>query len=131
MELRQLRYFLTVTEAGSLSKAASVVGIAQPALSRQIRALEDEIGVQLFYRHGRGIRVTEEGAQFHAAIGPLLQELEQIKSDLGDAARIPAGTITFGMPPSMSAAIGAEIVSQFFALYPQVRLHLEIGRAHV
>ena len=127
MELRQLRYFLTVTEAGSLSKAASVVGIAQPALSRQIRALEDEIGVQLFYRHGRGIRVTEEGAQFHAAIGPLLQELEQIKSDLGDAARIPAGTITFGMPPSMSAAIGAEIVSQFFALYPQVRLHLVDG----
>jgi LysR family nitrogen assimilation transcriptional regulator len=127
LELRQLRYFLTVTEAGSLSKAASVVGIAQPALSRQIRALEDEIGVQLFYRHGRGIRVTEEGAQFHAAIGPLLQELEQIKSDLGDAARIPAGTITFGMPPSMSAAIGAEIVSQFFALYPQVRLHLVDG----
>ena len=127
MELRQLRYFLTVTEAGSLSKAASVVGIAQPALSRQIRALEEEIGVQLFYRHGRGIRVTEEGAQFHAAIGPLLQEPEQIKSDLGDAARIPAGPITFGMPPSMSAAIGAEIVSQFFALYPQVRLHLVDG----
>jgi LysR family nitrogen assimilation transcriptional regulator len=127
LELRQLRYFLTVTDAGSLSKAASIAGIAQPALSRQIRQLEEELGVQLFYRHGRGIRVTEEGAQFHASIVPLLQELEQIKSDLGEAARVPAGHITFGMPPSMSAAIGAEIVKQFFSLYPQVKLHLIDG----
>lgn len=127
MELRQLKYFLTVTEAGSLSKAASIASVAQPALSRQIRQLEEEIGVHLFYRHGRGIRLTEEGAQFHAAIAPLLHELDQIKSELGEASRVPAGDITFGMPPSMSAAIGAEIVSQFFALYPQVKLHLVDG----
>lgn len=127
MELRQLKYFLAVTDAGSLSKAATIAGVAQPALSRQIRQLEEELGVQLFYRHGRGIRVTEEGAQFHASIVPLMQELDQVKSDLGEAARVPAGHITFGMPPSMSSAIGAEIVKQFFSLYPQVKLHLVDG----
>lgn len=116
-----------VKESGSLSKAASVAGIAQPALSRTIRQLEEELGVQLFYRHGRGIRPTEEGAQFHASIIPLLRELDQIKSDLGEAAGVPAGDITFAMPPSMSAAIGAEIVKQFFSLYPQVKLHLVDG----
>ena len=127
MELRQLQYFLKVTESGSVSKAASVIGVTQSALSRQIRQLEEELGVQLFYRHGRGIRVTEEGAQFHASIVPLLQELSQITSDLRDAAKVPAGEISFGMPPSMSSAIGAEIVSVFFEHYPQVKLHLVDG----
>lgn len=127
MELRQLKYFLIVTESGALSKASSIIGVAQPALSRQIRQLEEELGVQLFYRHGRGVRVTEEGAQFYAAIVPVLRELDQVKSDLVAAAKVPAGDIVFGMPPSMSAAIGAEIVSDFFAHYPQVKLHLVDG----
>ncbi|MER9469370.1 LysR substrate-binding domain-containing protein [Mesorhizobium sp. M0482] len=127
MELRQLRYFLIITESGALSKASSIIGVAQPALSRQIRQLEEELGVQLFYRHGRGIRVTEEGAQFYAAIVPVLRELDQVKSDLVAAAKVPAGDIVFGMPPSMSAAIGAEIVSDFFAHFPQVKLHLVDG----
>ncbi|MER8383016.1 LysR family transcriptional regulator [Mesorhizobium sp. M1399] len=107
MELRQLRHFLIVTESGAFSKASSIIGVAQPALSRQIRQLEEELGVQLFYRHGRGVRVTEEGAQFYAAIVPVLRELDQVKSDLVAAAKVPAGDIVFGMPPSMSAAIGS------------------------
>ncbi len=127
MELRQLQYFIAVNESGSLSRAASVVGIAQPALSRQIRQLEQDLGVQLFYRHGRGIRMTEEGIQFHASVAPLLRELLQVKSDLIDSAKVPAGEITFGMPPSMSAAIGAEIVREFFVHYPQVKIHLVDG----
>lgn len=127
MELRQLKYFIAVNESGSLSKAASVVGVAQPALSRQIRQLEKELGVQLFYRHGRGIRMTEEGIQFHASIVPLLRELSQVKSDLRDSANVLGGAITLGMPPSMSAAIGAEIVNDFFIHYPQVKLHLVDG----
>jgi LysR family nitrogen assimilation transcriptional regulator len=127
LEFRQLIYFLKIAESGSLSKAASIMGVAQPGLSRQIRQLEVELGVQLFYRHGRGIRMTEEGAQFQASIQPLLQELSHIKSDLRDAAKVPAGEITFGMPPSISAAIGAEVVSVFFEHYPQVKVHLVDG----
>ena len=111
-----------------MSKVAAAVGVTQsvPA-SRQIRQLEEEPGVQLFYRHGRGIRMIEEGYAFQASIVPLLQELSQIASDLRDAANVPPGEITFGMPLSMSAAIGAEIVSVFFEHYPQVRLHLVDG----
>ena len=64
MELRQLQYFLKVTESGSVSKAASVIGVTQSALSRQVRQLEEELGVQLFYRHGRGIRMTRKVLSF-------------------------------------------------------------------
>jgi LysR family nitrogen assimilation transcriptional regulator len=127
LELSQLRHFLTVAESGSLSKAASTVGVGQPALSRQIRKLEAELGVQLFYRHGRGIRVTEEGAQFRESILPLLQHLSQVKSDLWDSANVLTGEITIGMPPSISGAIGAEIVSFFLAHHKQVKLHVVDG----
>lgn len=127
MELRQLSYFLAVVKAGSFSRAASVLGIAQPALSRQIRQLEEELGVELFYRHGRGIRPTEEGAQFEATVTPVLRDLAQARTDLRAAAKVPAGEISFGMPPSISTVIGAALVRDFRARFPQVRLHIIDG----
>jgi LysR family nitrogen assimilation transcriptional regulator len=127
MELRQLNYFLAVVKAGSFSKAASVLGIAQPALSRQIRQLEEELGVELFYRHGRGIRPTEEGGQFEATVTPLMRDLAQARTDLRAAAKVPAGEIAFGMPPSLSTVIGADLVRDFRTRFPQVRLHIIDG----
>jgi LysR family nitrogen assimilation transcriptional regulator len=127
VEFRQLEYFLAIAESGSLSKAASVIGVAQPALSRQLRKLEEELNVKLLYRHGRGTRLTPEGQQLQTAVAPIIRDLAQVKSDLRAAAKVPAGTISFGMPPSMSAAIGAEIVTGFSAQFPQVKLHLVDG----
>ncbi len=84
---------------GSLSKAATVVGVAQPALSRQIRQLEEELNVQLFYRHGRGIRLTREGEQFEAVVGPILRDLSQVRSDLRESAHIPTAPSPSGCRP--------------------------------
>ena len=64
MELRQLRYFVGVAEVGSFTKAAAVLDIAQPALSRQIRELEIELGVALLVRNGRGVVLTDAGVKF-------------------------------------------------------------------
>lgn len=127
LELRQLEYFLAIIEGGSLSKAATVVGVAQPALSRQMRQLETELNVQLFYRHGRGIRLTPEGQQLETVVRPVLRDLNQIRCELRATAAVPTGAISFGMPPSMSAAIGAEVVSQFAQRFPGVKLHLVDG----
>ncbi|MBN8942902.1 MAG: LysR family transcriptional regulator [Rhizobiales bacterium] len=124
MELRHLQYFLGVAEAGSLSKASTVLGIAQPALSRAIRLLETEVAAQLFYRHGRGIRLTEEGAQFQATIAPLVRDLLLAKDELRNTASVLSGSVTFGMPPSMSAAIGSRLVEVFLERHPQVRLQI-------
>jgi LysR family nitrogen assimilation transcriptional regulator len=124
MELRQLQYFLAVAEHGSLSKASAVLGIAQPALSRAVRRLEDTVETQLFYRHGRGIRLTEKGAQFHAMVDPLVRNLLQAGDELKASAGVPAGSIAFGMPPSMSAVVGARLVETFLASYPQVKLQI-------
>src|SRR5262245_57110334 len=124
MELRQLQYFLAVADSGSLSKAAAVLGIAQPALSRSIRQLEEVVATRLFHRHGRGIELTEKGAQFRAMVSPLVRDLLQAGDQLKASAGIPAGTISFGMPPSISAVIGARLVETFLRLYPPVRLQI-------
>ena len=124
MELRQLQYFLAVAESGSLSRASAILGIAQPALSRAVRQLEEGLQTQLFYRHGRGIRLTERGAQFHAAVDPLVRSLLQAGEALRASAGVPAGSIAFGMPPSISAVIGARLVETFLQRYPQVKLQI-------
>lgn len=127
MELRQLSYFMAIVDSGSLSKAATIVGVTQSALSRQIMALEEELNVRLFYRHGRGIRLTREGEQFQTVVAPTLRDLTQVASELREVAEVPAGAISFGMPPSISTAIGAEIVTQFARDFPYVKLHLVDG----
>lgn len=127
LELRQLQYFLTATACGSLSKASAVLGVAQPALSRAIRQLEGVVGAHLFYRHGRGIRLTDKGAEFHAAVEPSVRNLLDARDALKASARVPAGSISIGMPPSLSAVVGSRIVEAFLKRYPRVKLRLVDG----
>jgi DNA-binding transcriptional LysR family regulator len=65
MELKQLRHFLAVSELGSFSTAAVFLSVAQPVLSRQVRCLEEELGIEVLYRNGRGIVLTEAGEILH------------------------------------------------------------------
>lgn len=127
MELRQLTYFLAVAETNSISRASAVLGIAQSALSRQIRFLEKELSTQLFYRHGRGVQLTQEGTRFQASVSPAVRELLQAKSEVMTTREVPAGAITLGMPGSISAVIGARVVEAFRRSYPQVKLHVLDG----
>lgn len=127
MELRQLNYFLAIAESGSMSGASSLLNVAQPTLSRHIRRLERDIGVNLFYRHGRGIRLTDEGRDFKDAVGPLVHKLFQVRSDLNTKSKVPSGKVSLALPPSMSAAIGASLVRGFLKNYPRVMLQIMDG----
>jgi LysR family nitrogen assimilation transcriptional regulator len=127
MELRQLQYFLAVADNGSLSKASTVLGVAQPALSRAVRQLEDALQTRLFDRHGRGIRLTEQGTQFQVSVDSVVRRLLQAGTDLRAGAGVPAGSVTFGMPPSMSTLVGARLVETFLKRYPRVKLHIVVA----
>jgi LysR family nitrogen assimilation transcriptional regulator len=127
MELRQLEYFLAVADSSSFSRASAITGVAQPSLSRQVRQLEEELGVDLFYRHGRGVQLTEDGLTFRTRISPLLRELAQAASDLANAAAKPTGAILLGMPPSICALIAAPLVKSIYEQFPQVRLQVIEG----
>src|SRR3546814_1928546 len=82
VDLKRLEYFLSVAEHGSFSRAASVIGVAQPALGRQVQRLEEACGTKLFYRHGRGVSLTREGEVYAQRIRPLLQQLSAAAADL-------------------------------------------------
>ena len=127
MEIKQLKYFLETARSGSLSKASAVLGVAQPALGRQIRQLEEDVGAQLFYRNGRGVVLTSEGSQFRLKVEPLMHELHQARSDCLAHCKVPAGEISVGLPPGLADAIGAAVVGAFIERFPQVKLRLVEG----
>ena len=80
MQFRQLRYFVKIVEAGSFSRAASVVHVAQPALSQQVAELEERLGVMLLQRSARGVLPTAAGEIFYKEASAILHQLDQLPS---------------------------------------------------
>ena len=127
MELKELRNFMRVARAGSVSRAAEEMRLAQPALSRQIKKLEHELGVSLFSRHGRGVRLSAAGSlllERAEAITRLVQQTgEEIKHDLSPA----RGRITLGVPPAAGRLLIPPFVERFQKAWPQTTLHMREG----
>jgi DNA-binding transcriptional LysR family regulator len=124
MELSQLRTIIHVAELGSLSKAADRMRIAQPALSRQVRLLEEELGVRLFARHGRGMVLTEQGRDVLAHAMRVMAELEEIRAHAADEGAPLSGQIAIGLPPTVADIISVPLVAAFGKSHPQAVLRL-------
>jgi LysR family nitrogen assimilation transcriptional regulator len=124
MELSQLRTMIHVAELGSLSKAADRMRIAQPALSRQVRLLEEELGVRLFARHGRGMVLTEQGHDVLAHAMRVMAELEEIRAHAADANAPLSGQIAIGLPPTVADIISVPLVAAFGKSHPRAMLRL-------
>ncbi len=132
MELRQLEYFIAIIDSGAFSRAAMKLGVGQPMLSRQIRALEQEFGVELYHRTGRGIAVTEAGKILEDHARTMLATASAARRDVGALGLSPAGSVVIGMPPSVGKTLAAPIVKRFSAEFPNVRLGVIEGfSAHV
>lgn len=124
MELSQLRTLIHVAELGSLSKAADRLHIAQPALSRQIRLLEQELGVRLFDRHGRGMVVTEQGQDVLRHALRVMAELEEIRATVADEDAPLRGHVSIGMPPTVADILSEPLVSAFRDTHPEATLRI-------
>jgi len=127
MNLKQLEYFVQVAELGSFSKAAVVLDIAQPALSRQVRALEIDLHETLLLRNGRGVTLTEAGQRLFDHSVAILQQVAQAREDMGAARDLPLGRITIGMPPSLARQLTVPLVEGFQAHLPKARLAIVEG----
>lgn len=127
MNLKQLEYFVHVAELGSFSKAALVLQIAQPALSRQVRALEMDLRETLLLRNGRGVALTEAGRRlFEHSVG-ILQLVSQAREELGSQRDEPAGHITIGLPPSLARQLTLPLIDGFRRELPKGRLAIVEG----
>jgi LysR family nitrogen assimilation transcriptional regulator len=120
-------YFTRIAEDGSLTKAAGVLRIAQPALSRQIRLLEEELGVSLFTRTARGMRLTEEGEYLRtAAAGPLRGAGTRLAECAGLLDR-HQGDVAIGMPSGVGDRLALPLVQLMNAQFPDIRLRIVEG----
>jgi LysR family nitrogen assimilation transcriptional regulator len=127
MDLEQLRYFQQAAEMGSVTRAALKLGVSQPAASRQIASLEAELRTRLFYRHGRGMLLTDAGRTFYQTVKPLLEQLGEVKELLRQQSEAPAGPVFVGMPTSLMGTIGASCAQHFLSFYPNASLQLYEG----
>ncbi|MBQ0936344.1 LysR family transcriptional regulator [Ideonella paludis] len=121
MDLRQLRTFVQVAEAGSFSKAALILDVAQPALSRQVRQLETELRETLLLRHGRGVALTEAGQRLLAHGRAILQQVEVARSEVAAGRDEPAGQIAIGLPPSLARQWTLPLIQAFQIQMPKAR----------
>lgn len=129
MDIRWLRSFLRVAETGSITRAASRLNIAQTALSRQIRLLEEELGVQLLARHRRGVLLTEAGQLLRVRSQSIVAALEAARLEVSTAGGEPSGTIGLGLPTSMLYVLSADLVEMYARRHPKVflRVHEALG----
>jgi DNA-binding transcriptional LysR family regulator len=125
MELRHLRYFLTLAEEGNFTRAAAKIGIGQPPLSQQIRDLEDEVGAKLFHRVPHGAELTAAGAAFLAEAKASVASAERAKIAAQRANRGETGRLSLGFTASAAFnTVVSATIRQYRSRWPEVRLSL-------
>ncbi len=127
MDVRQLRYFLRIVEAGSISRAAAELRVAQPALSQHVLNLESELGARLLVRSQRGVQPTECGQRLVEHARLILGQIGGAIEDIRSYGRAPTGEVTLGLSAGMAAVIAAPLLTSVRARYPGIGLRLVDG----
>lgn len=124
MELRRLRYFLRIAADGSLNQASRSLGIAQPALGRQMQLLEADLGVQLFQRIPKGMRLTEEGDYLREALTHPLERIDAALHDIRSFSTRAEASCVLGLPTGIAKLLGPKLFRRFANEMPNLRLTL-------
>lgn len=127
MDLKQLEYFVAVVDLGGFTRAARLLRVAQPAVSRQVRSLEVELRQNLLLRNGRGAVPTEAGKRLLVHARSILQQVERARRDLDEAKGAPVGPVVLGLPPTLALAHTAPIVREFRRRYPKASIGIVEG----
>lgn len=127
MDIKQLEYFVHVAELGSFTRASSVLDVAQPALSRQVRQLEVELRQNLLCRNGRGVTTTEAGKLLLEHGRGILHQVARAREDLGRVCGALAGRVAVGLPPSTSRMMTVPLTREFRKRLPSATLSISEG----
>lgn len=122
VDIRQLRYFLAIADAPSISAAALAVGVAQPSLSQHVQRMEEELGVKLIDRSPRGSLLTQEGHVLVDHARRICASLDACVADMRELGGVIRGKVGFGMPPSCSMVILVALAETVRLELPEVRL---------
>ncbi|WP_440995988.1 LysR family transcriptional regulator [Arhodomonas sp. SL1] len=127
MDIRQLRYFAAIANAGSITRAAEQLDVAQPALSQHVRQLEEELGTQLLVRSVRGVRLTDTGTRLLSHARKLLSDFQAIRDDIQQTESTPAGPTDIGIPTSLGMLLSVPLALQVRRELPKVQLRIAEG----
>jgi LysR family transcriptional regulator, nitrogen assimilation regulatory protein len=127
MNLRRLTYFIRVAELGSLNRASEALRIAQPALSRQIRMLEEELGVVLFERTVRGMKLTEQGDRLRAEVAGPLRQLDFAFGNVRLSGNQIAGALDIGMTPELRGILAGPLLGRILSEEPGIAVRIVEG----
>jgi LysR family transcriptional regulator, nitrogen assimilation regulatory protein len=127
MDLKQLQSFARIAEFGSFSRASHMLDIAQPALSRQIRLLETELGTSLFVRHGRGVRLTDRGRVLLEHATGILHQCERAVALMHSPEETVSGRIVVGLPPSLCRLLAVPLLEATRTRFPALKIAVREG----
>lgn len=125
MNLRYVKYFLAVAEHQGFTKAAAALYVSQPALSQQVKLLEESLGVQLFDRSGRNTRLTDAGEVYLQYVQSAFKMLDEGKRAIHDVENLSRGSLRIAVTPTFTSYLIGPLVAEFYSSYPQITLHIQ------
>ena len=127
MEIRTLRYFLAVAKEENMTRAAELLHVTQPTLSKQLKSLEDELGKKLFTRHSFSIRLTEEGILLRDRAEDLVSMADRIENEFISLTDVTGGDLYFGLAESYQIRLLAREINLLKKKYPGLKYHITSG----
>ncbi|WP_019156702.1 LysR family transcriptional regulator [Robertmurraya massiliosenegalensis] len=132
MEIRQLKYFLTIAKCKSITKAAEILHVSQPALSKMMKGLEDELGMTLLLRSNKSNELTDAGEIVMEYAQKIFSEIDNMTTTLNDLTNLERGEIKIGLPPIIGSLFFPNIMADFHKKYPNIKMNVtEYGAAKV
>lgn len=129
MDIKQVRAFVTIADTGSVTKAASLLNLVQPAVSRQLRLLEEDLGIELFDRSRHGMELTDAGKTLLDYARRVLGEIERARAEVGSPRGEIGGIVTVGLLPSTCELISSALVAKIAKSHPGIRVRIAMGYA--
>lgn len=130
MDIRQLRYFVTVSNEGQITRAAKKLNMAQPPLSQQLKLIEEELGTSLFIRNSRSVELTEAGMLLYQRAVSILNQIDDTVMEVKETGDGLRGQLSIGTAKTVAAAYLPERIQAFHSQYPLVTFRIEDGHPH-
>jgi DNA-binding transcriptional LysR family regulator len=127
----KLRIFHTAAESGSFTHAAEKLNMSQSAVSRQISALEDDLGLKLFIRHARGLVLTEVGEQLFRTAHRVQSELQQVETQMSESQDVPTGQLIITTTVGIGSTWLSSRIHEFLRLYPDIQIEIRLNDAEL
>ena len=132
MEIRQLHYFVEIVKQKNMTKASETLHISQPALSKAIKSLEEEMGITLILRSNKTHQLTDAGLIVYEYAQKIINQVEEMSSTLHDMTNLTRGSINIGLPPIIGSLYFPKVIAAFHKAYPNIHINIkEYGAAKV